>query len=90
MGRAESAPIHGDVSEGRKSLDELLDGADRSNPVIVIDHRPAGVDEAVAFGADLIMCGHTHRGQIFPRQSDRRLDPWRRPQLRPYRGGTPT
>ena len=66
VGRAESAPIHGDVSEGRKSLDELLDGADRSNPVIVIDHRPAGVDEAVAFGADLIMCGHTHRGQIFP------------------------
>ncbi len=66
VGRAESAPIHGDVSEGRKSLAELLAGADRSNPVIVIDHRPAGVDEAVAFGADLIMCGHTHRGQIFP------------------------
>lgn len=66
VGRAESAPIHGDVSEGRKSLEELLAGADRSKPVIVIDHRPAGVDEAVAFGADLIMCGHTHRGQIFP------------------------
>ena len=25
-----------------------------------------GLDLAVAFGADLIMCGHTHRGQIFP------------------------
>lgn len=32
VGRAESAPIHGDVSEGRKSLAELLAGADRATP----------------------------------------------------------
>ena len=43
-----------------------MDGSERGKPVLVVDHRPAGVDEAVAFGADLIMCGHTHRGQIFP------------------------
>ena len=86
VGRAESAPIHGDVSEGRKSLAELLAGADRSNPVIVIDHRPAGVDEAVAFGGFDHVRPYASRPD-FPRQSDRRLDPWRRPQLRPYRGG---
>lgn len=91
VGRAESAPIHGDVSEGRKSLAELLAGADRSNPVIVIDHRPAGVDEAVAFGADLIMCGHTHRGQIFPANLIAAWTPWRpaAPTAIPWRG-TPT
>ena len=45
----------------------LLDDEAVSFPgFTLVDHRPAGVDEAVAFGADLIMCGHTHRGQIFP------------------------
>ena len=58
--------MHGDGRGTRKSLEELLDGSERGKPVLVVDHRPAGVDEAVAFGADLIMCGHTHRGQIFP------------------------
>ena len=66
VGRAESASMHGDGRGTRKSLEELLDGSERGKPVLVVDHRPAGVDEAVAFGADLIMCGHTHRGQIFP------------------------
>ncbi len=35
-------------------------------PVVVIDHNPAGIDEASEHGADLVLCGHTHRGQFFP------------------------
>lgn len=86
VGRAESAPIHGDVSEGRKSLAELLAGADRSNPVIVIDHRPAAWTRRGAFGAVLNHVRPYARGQIFPANLTP-LASRRGPQLRPYRGG---
>lgn len=39
---------------------------DPARPLIVIDHNPAGIPEAVGAGADLVLCGHTHRGQFFP------------------------
>ena len=31
-----------------------------------MDHNPDGIDEAIENGAKLILCGHTHRGQMFP------------------------
>lgn len=37
-----------------------------SMPVVVLDHDPAGIPEAVSFGADLVLCGHTLKGQFFP------------------------
>lgn len=37
-----------------------------AQPVLVIDHDPQGIREAAACGADLVVCGHTHRGQFFP------------------------
>ncbi|MCI5773151.1 MAG: metallophosphoesterase [Erysipelotrichaceae bacterium] len=33
---------------------------------IIIDHDPIGIDEAIQAQAELILCGHTHRGQFFP------------------------
>ena len=48
----------------RKSMEELL--PERSRPVIVLDHDPQGIQEAIDAKADLILCGHTHRGQVFP------------------------
>ncbi len=33
---------------------------------IVMDHRPDRVDEAVYYDVDLLLCGHTHGGQLFP------------------------
>ena len=61
-GRRDSFPIgaHGD---SRKNLEGLPD--DKSLPVIVLDHQPGNIDE---YGneADLILCGHTHQGQMFP------------------------
>ena len=50
----------------RKPLKELMSTADRTKPVIVIDHDPIGIAEARREGADYIMCGHTHKGQVFP------------------------
>ena len=39
---------------------------DPVKPIVVLDHDPAGIPEAVSFGADLVLCGHTHKGQFFP------------------------
>jgi len=50
----------------RKTLSELVHGVSSPKPKLVIDHNPAGIDEAVAEGAELILCGHTHKGQFFP------------------------
>jgi len=39
---------------------------DHSLPLIVLDHQPIGLEEAQQAGADLLLCGHTHAGQLFP------------------------
>jgi len=35
-------------------------------PTVLISHSPAGVKYAAAAGVDLMVSGHTHRGQMFP------------------------
>ncbi|MFZ5596317.1 MAG: metallophosphoesterase [Bacillota bacterium] len=52
--------------ERRKELDEVMKGADRSLPVIMLDHQPVDLEEAMRQGVDLMLSGHTHRGQMFP------------------------
>ncbi|MDQ7093146.1 metallophosphoesterase [Desulfosporosinus sp. PR] len=50
----------------RKSLAVLMQGVDRSLPVILMDHQPAHLEEPVEQGVDLQLSGHTHAGQLFP------------------------
>lgn len=50
----------------RPALEELLEGVDRSRPLILMDHQPVGLEEAAAAGIDLQVSGHTHRGQLWP------------------------
>ncbi len=50
----------------RKELPELLNSVDRSYPVILMDHQPFGLGEAVAEDVDLQISGHTHYGQLWP------------------------
>lgn len=50
----------------RRPLQAVVSGYQNFHPVIVVDHNPQGADEAAACGADLVLCGHTHRGQMFP------------------------
>lgn len=50
----------------RSNLNTLLAQADTEHPIIVLDHQPYGVAEADALGVDLLFCGHTHRGQVWP------------------------
>ncbi|MFZ5643749.1 MAG: metallophosphoesterase [Bacillota bacterium] len=52
--------------DGRKDLGEVMKGVDRSLPVILMDHQPVRLDEAMLQGADLLLSGHTHLGQMFP------------------------
>jgi uncharacterized protein len=51
---------------GRLSLDDVMRGADRQKPVILLDHQPYELDVAERAGVDLMLSGHTHRGQVFP------------------------
>jgi predicted MPP superfamily phosphohydrolase len=53
-------------SKSRKSINELLRDCDRSLPVIVLDHRPTDLDNVSHSGADILLSGHTHNGQLFP------------------------
>ncbi len=50
----------------RKNLKELIDGVDKSYPVILMDHQPFRLNEAVDNGIDLQLSGHTHNGQLWP------------------------
>ncbi|WP_211184639.1 metallophosphoesterase [Paenibacillus lemnae] len=52
--------------EERAALSEVLKDADLTRPVILLDHQPNGLDEAQEQGVDLVLSGHTHRGQVFP------------------------
>jgi len=50
----------------RKSLAQLMTGVDTKLPIILMDHQPFGLDEAVDQGIDLQLSGHTHYGQLWP------------------------
>lgn len=50
----------------RKILNEILVDEDKEKPVIVIDHTPKNLNEAMEAGVDLQVSGHTHRGQFAP------------------------
>jgi predicted MPP superfamily phosphohydrolase len=54
------------AGRSRKSLPELMEGIDRSLPLILMDHQPYRLEEAEQAGIDLQVSGHTHRGQMFP------------------------
>lgn len=64
-GRLDASPIGGYNGEKRQALSVMLADADPTLPVIVMDHNPGYIDEYQGEG-QLILSGHTHKGQIFP------------------------
>jgi predicted MPP superfamily phosphohydrolase len=50
----------------RAPLEQLLDGIDRSKPILLIDHQPREMKKAAAAGVTLQVSGHTHAGQVWP------------------------
>ena len=55
-----------ETNTGRKSLQQLTAGLDRSKPILVLDHQPHHLEQAELAGVDFQLSGHTHRGQVFP------------------------
>jgi len=51
---------------GRLPLEDVMRRADGQKPVILLDHQPYELDVAERAGVDLVLSGHTHRGQVFP------------------------
>ena len=35
-------------------------------PKILMDHNPVGIADGIQNNIDLVVCGHTHKGQFFP------------------------
>jgi predicted MPP superfamily phosphohydrolase len=52
--------------EKRRSLNDLLTSIDREKPIILIDHQPVNLLEAVENQISLQLSGHTHHGQLWP------------------------
>ena len=50
----------------REDMQALTDGLDMTKYVIVLDHQPHDFDQQTEAGVDLVLCGHTHGGQMFP------------------------
>jgi predicted MPP superfamily phosphohydrolase len=50
----------------RLGVSELLFPLDKSKPVILMDHQPTKFGLAADAGADVLLSGHTHRGQFAP------------------------
>lgn len=50
----------------RQSTASLLQGVDKTKPIILLDHQPYNLDESQRAGVDFQLSGHTHRGQVFP------------------------
>jgi predicted MPP superfamily phosphohydrolase len=63
-GRKDARPIG--LRQERKSAAELTAGLDESRALIFMDHQPVDYSNLEKAGADLILSGHTHRGQFFP------------------------
>ncbi|MCQ2380182.1 MAG: metallophosphoesterase [Victivallaceae bacterium] len=51
---------------GRRTAAELLPPHDSTQYRIVMDHQPADYEAEAAAGADLVLSGHTHGGQLWP------------------------
>ena len=63
VGRADSSPIGEGVQ--RNSIQQILTDAPTGLPVVVMDHNPANLAEYDS-RVNLILSGHTHKGQVFP------------------------
>lgn len=50
----------------RMGVSELVSGLDHSKPIILMDHQPTKFAQAAEAGTDVMLSGHTHRGQFAP------------------------
>ena len=66
IGRADKSEENEKKDGSRKSMAELMQGLDSDKYTVVLDHQPNDYDAEAKAGADLVLSGHTHGGQMFP------------------------
>jgi predicted MPP superfamily phosphohydrolase len=54
------------INKKRASLTSLMQKADMSKPIILLDHQPNRFNEIAMNNIDLSLHGHTHNGQVWP------------------------
>lgn len=52
--------------QGRMEMDDLMQDLDPDTYTILLDHQPNDFEAEESAGVDLVLCGHTHGGQMFP------------------------
>ena len=50
----------------RKKMEEIIDTSKPELPLILMDHQPVEYSKAEKMGVDLMVSGHTHKGQLWP------------------------
>ena len=56
-------PYKADIKNG---LDNISTKIDKNIPTILINHEPKNIQYAKTIGTNLMLSGHTHKGQFFP------------------------
>lgn len=64
-----------DFGGRRAKIADLTKNLDKDTYTIVLDHQPNDYDAEAASGADLVLSGHTHGGQMIPLKQLMRLFP---------------
>ncbi len=54
------------TNKNRETLQNIIKGIDKTLPIILLDHQPFKLKQAVKNNIDLQLSGHTHHGQLFP------------------------
>ncbi len=54
------------TNKNRKSIKTILSDVNKDLPLIMLDHQPLKLQEAVENNIDVQISGHTHNGQIYP------------------------
>jgi uncharacterized protein len=62
----EDRSINQFLNKRRKTLADIVNSIDKNFPMILMDHQPIALHEAMENGIDLQLSGHTHHGQLFP------------------------
>ncbi|MDG5799926.1 metallophosphoesterase [Marinilabiliaceae bacterium ANBcel2] len=54
------------TGKSRKELNKIVADVDMSRPLILLDHQPYNLNDAIDAKIDLQISGHTHHGQLWP------------------------
>ncbi len=65
IGRKDGAKA-GDGTKDRLPAEKLLSNVREDSVELVLEHEPLDYKELAENGADMVLSGHTHNGQIFP------------------------